>query len=134
MDRALELTQRESAYVACAAGAMAGISPPLRAAGEQPKFLARLDARERRPRVLVKVSPPRAGETAQRWGDPLRCEPLGQVVRESAGIASCGSRRLTGDERTPLEFERFDRLDTHGHRGVVSLYPVDLTRHGKPNR
>ena len=130
----IDSAQRASGYAACAAAAMAGTPAGAAAQGEQPKFLARLEERERRTHVLVKFSPPRTSETGQRWADLLVCEHLAHEVLERAGIASCRSRLFAFDDRTYLEVERFDRLGAQGRRGGVSLYAVDLTRYGKLDR
>jgi hypothetical protein len=126
--------QRASADTTCAAAALAGTPAGPSAHGERPTFLARLAERERRTQMLVKFSPPRTSETAQRWADRLACEPLAHAVLEGAGIASGRLRFFACDERTDLAIARIDRVGTPGRRGVASLDAVDLTRDGKLDR
>jgi hypothetical protein len=90
--------------------------------GEQPKFLLTV----RRPGgnfvpVLVKFSAAENSPVSQRWADLLLCEHLAAEVLMANGIASVRTQVLDAGGRRFLEVERFDRTETTGRRGVLSL-------------
>lgn len=89
------------------------------AGGEQPKFLATRGP-ERTP-VLVKFSPPVRDKISERMADLLVCEHIAHGVLEKHGFAAAKSALLTGNGRTFLEIERFDRVGAAGRRGLISL-------------
>ena len=94
------------------------------AGGEQPKFLA---WREPGPTaVLVKFSPPReAGAAALRSADLLVAEHLALRAINQAHLPAARSRILDANGRFFLEVERFDRTESFGRRGVISLRCLD---------
>jgi hypothetical protein len=103
------------------AGEWAGSS----AGGEQPKFLAELQAPGGAVRhVLVKFSPPLDTETGRPWADLLVCEAQALALLAEHGVAGAGTQLLEAGGRRFLEVDRHDRVGRHGRRGVVSLEAV----------
>jgi hypothetical protein len=92
------------------------------AAGEQPKFTAVVRDRDGSVRhVIVKLSPILGNASGRRWADLLLCEHLASEQLSKHGVAASRTEWLRGDERAFLEVTRFDRVDSHGRLGVVSL-------------
>lgn len=94
------------------------------AGGEQPKFLAHLDAPRGYERLIVKFSPPRDTPFGERWHDLLHSERIALDVLRSHGFAAAESRVVTGATRSYLESVRFDRIGQFGKRHVVPLSAV----------
>lgn len=91
------------------------------AAGEQPKFLARLhDGRQ----VLVKFAPPLGSPFGDRWKDLLHAEALAATVLTEHGILGATSWVVETSQRAYLISERFDRVGKKGRRHVVSIGAV----------
>lgn len=89
------------------------------AGGEQPKFLATTG--DKHTQVIVKFSPPVKDEISERMADLLVCEHIAHGVLKKHGFAAVKSELLTGSGRTFLEIERFDRAESAGRRGLISL-------------
>ncbi len=117
-------------YEQLASDTLAGEVPGSSAAGEQPKFTAFAGADAPR-HVLVKFSPERDGDVAERWADLLVCEHLAHEVARAAGIATVSSRIIDGAHRRFLEVERFDRIGALGRRAALSLLAVDAEYFGE---
>lgn len=100
--------------------------PGSSAGGEQPKFLAiRQDESSTVP-VLVKFSPPAQDATSVRLADLLICEHIAHRILEESGQPSARSTLIFADDRTFLEVERFDRIQTpYQRRGVISMRALD---------
>jgi AraC-like DNA-binding protein len=114
-------------YARLAEQAIAAGVPGSSAAGEFPKFpaLRELSGSDT-PHVLVKFSGADASPAVQRWSDLLVCEHLAlECAAALPGVAGARSRIVTGDGRTFLEVERFDRHGEHGRSPLVSLGTVD---------
>lgn len=94
--------------------------PGSSAGGEQPKFLTYSEGRH----VLVKFAND-DGAAARRWRDLLVCEYLALQEVQAAGIEAAPARWIDEREYRFLEVERFDRVDTRGRRGVLSLGALD---------
>ncbi len=114
-------------YARLAEQAIAAGVPGSSAAGEFPKFPALRElAGSDTPHVLVKFSGADASPAVQRWSDLLVCEHLAlECAATLPGVASARSRIVTGDGRTFLEVERFDRHGEHGRSPLVSLGTAD---------
>lgn len=113
---------RAERYAAMADAILAGEPIGSSAAGEQPKFTACIEANGNPQHVVVKFSERvDANPVGRRWADLLISEHLaGQVLAEH-GEASAASELIWSDGRLCLQSTRFDRVGTHGRRGVVSL-------------
>ena len=94
------------------------------AGGEQPKFLAHLDAPKGYERLIVKFSPPRGTPFGERWHDLLHTEVIALRVLKQHGFAVAQARIVQSERRTYLESVRFDRVGEHGKRHVVALSAV----------
>ena len=115
---------RAERYPAMAEQANAGEPVGSSVEGEQPKFTAWLRQSERVQAVLVKFTDQLETPSGRRWADLLAAEAiaLGVLTGASRGDAEAhhpqtfdlGGRRF-------YELPRFDRVDAHGRRGVVSL-------------
>lgn len=111
----------ESAYVEMSAS-ITEDAPGSSAGGEQPKFIARLEAESGATRqVIVKFSPPVDQPVGERWADLLLCEFHAQAVLASAGLVLSGARIFNAGGRRFLEVPRFDRAGDGGRRGVVTM-------------
>jgi len=91
------------------------------ASGEQPKFLAMLDAGTH---VLVKFTPPRGTPFGDRWHDLLHAEALAAQVLARHGVPVAACRVIESARRTYLVSERFDRIGATGRRHAVSIGAV----------
>jgi len=117
---------REAHYPSLAEQANAGDVIGSSVEGEQPKFTAWLRPPEESwvSAVLVKFTDRLDTPTGRRWADLLAAEALAleAVTWASRGDAEAG-RPLTFDfaDRRFYELPRFDRVGSHGRRGVVSL-------------
>lgn len=107
-----------------------GQPPGSSAGGERPKFMAYAETGKGPRQVLVKFSPPRAGEVGQRWSDLLVCESIAAQVLGEAGVSSALSTIVQSAQRTHLVVDRFDRTGERGRRGVISLGAIDDHRFG----
>lgn len=101
------------------------------AAGEQPKFTARLQTADGHAQpVIVKFSERTEHSGGARWADLLHCEALaGDVLREH-GLPAARSTVYQADGRAFLCSERFDRTAAGGRRGFVSLAALDAAHYG----
>jgi hypothetical protein len=82
----------------------------------------------------VKFSPLRTSAAGERWADLLVCEALASESLAGAGIAAARSAVVEAGNRVFLESERFDRVGTHGRRGVATLRAVAAQFHGELDR
>jgi len=128
--RLVPVETRPAAYPQLAAEAMSGAPPGSSAQGEHPKFSARVAGGGEVTQVLVKFSPPRTSAAGQRWADLLVAEHLAGRVLVDHGLPAARSELLEYGDQVFLQSARFDRVGDDGRRGVVSLYSVDLHRHG----
>jgi len=122
---AVPLSEAElpAAYATLATQAMEGALPGSSAGGEFPKFtVARTLPGMATPQCVVKFSGANDSATVQRWRDLLICEHL---AAQALGEQAARTRLLAHAGRHFLESERFDRIGTHGRRGVVSLEAVN---------
>lgn len=88
------------------------------AGGEQPKFLATLDAEQH---VIVKFTPPRGTLFGERWHDLLHAECLALEVLKRHGVEVASSRVIESQTRTYLVSDRFDRVGPLGRRHAVYI-------------
>jgi serine/threonine protein kinase HipA of HipAB toxin-antitoxin module len=109
---------------------MDGGLPGSSAHGEHPKFTAIIESASGPTHVLVKFSPPNQSPVGQRWSDLLVAEHIAHEVLTEAGLPAARSRIERYGDRTYLEVERFDRVDSDGRVGVTSLYAIDLEQYG----
>ena len=129
---AIPFQARSEVYPAHAESALGGEWPGSSAAGEQPKFTARIRDTEGGIRhALVKFSG-RAGRLEdQRWADLLAAEHLAAVLLTENGIAAARTGLLEAGGRRFLEVTRFDRIGAHGRRGLTSLAALDAAFFGQ---
>ncbi|MGN6479399.1 type II toxin-antitoxin system HipA family toxin YjjJ [Luteibacter sp.] len=119
---ALPAAMRGSLYARLAERALAGEPVGSSAAGEQPKFTARIEDADGVTRhVIVKFSEPVGDPAGRRWADLLICEHVAGEVLAEQGHASARSELVWSEERLCLEVTRFDRIGAHGRRGFVTL-------------
>lgn len=120
-----------SRYVHSAEQSLAGEWPGSSAAGEQPKFTARLRrANGLLQQVLVKFSGDVKLPEARRWSDLLFAEHRANTVLAAQGLSCAQTNIVQSGGRTFLESERFDRCGLSGRRAVVSLEALDAAYTG----
>jgi hypothetical protein len=120
-----------SRYVHFAEQSLAGEWPGSSAAGEQPKFTARLRrANGLLQQVLVKFSGDVKLPEARRWSDLLFAEHCASTVLSAQGLSCAQTNIVQSEGRTFLESERFDRCGLSGRRAVVSLEALDAAYTG----
>ena len=124
-------TDVPNAYALRADAALRGELVGSSAAGEQPKFTARLHQRDGTllP-VIVKFSERADTAAAQRWADLLHCEHLAGEVLCDHGLPAAESHVVIGDGRVFLQSTRFDRNRHGGRHGFVSLAALDAAHYG----
>ena len=117
------VAERSNAYAKLADAAMAGEVFGSSAAGEQPKFTARLaEANGSLRNVIVKFSERTTNNpVAQRWADLLTAEHIATQVLAAHGHASAHTELIESDGRLCLEATRFDRTGLNGRRGTTTL-------------
>ncbi len=117
---------RETLYPRLAQEILSYGVPGSSAGGEQPKFLAVRQNESNTTPVLVKFSPPAHDATSIRLADLLICEHIAHEILEESNQPSARSTLIFADDRTFLEVERFDRIQTpHQRRGVISMRALD---------
>lgn len=130
---ALPITERARAYPQLAEAALRGRVVGSFAGGEQPKFTALLqDAPARYRAAVVKFSEPiTSSASAERWADLLLCEHVASLVLNATQIAPAAVTEIIDAEgRRFLESRRFDRTETLGRRGYLSLRALDAAYFG----
>lgn len=127
-EHSIPITERARRYPQLAQQVLAGEVVGSSAAGEQPKFVARVLDGECFQHVLVKFSADIENPTAQRWRDLLLAEHIAlQVLAEHNFPASQSSLLDVGQQRF-LEVARFDRItdcEPAGRRGLISLAALE---------
>ncbi len=129
-DGTLSLAERAARYPERANAALRGEDVGSSAAGEQPKFLAKLREDDGVREVIVKFSERGDNPAGRRWRDLLHCECIAANVLQAHGQPAARTEVLEADGRVFLESTRFDRLPNGGRRGFVSLAAVDSAFHG----
>ena len=125
---------RAAAYATLAAATMAGEVPGSSAAGEQPKFTARVRRADGSVScVIVKFSGAQGRPEDRRWSDLLTAEHVANSVLAEAGIPCAPTELLQAEGRCFLESQRFDRIGPGGRRGFVSLEALDSAFFGEIN-
>lgn len=124
--------QRTVVYPQLATAMMAGAVPGSSAAGEQPKFTARI----RRgagtvDSVIVKFSGAGGRPEDLRWSDLLVAEHVANAVLSGAGIPCAVTTLVHAEGRCFLESTRFDRVGQGGRRGFVSMEAFDAAYFGE---
>ena len=133
-DDVIPAPDRTTAYPTLAAATMAGDVPGSSAAGEQPKFTARVRREDGTVAcVIVKFSGAGGRPEDQRWSDLLIAEHVGNRVLTEAGIPCAITELLQAGGRSFLESSRFDRIGQNGRRGFVSLEALDSAFFGEIN-
>jgi hypothetical protein len=123
--------QRSERYPRLAAEAVERGLPGSSAHGEHPKFGVMLQDANHSQHVLVKFSPRLGTEVGRRWSDLLVAEHLAHESLRGAGVRAATSRVFQFSERTYLEIDRFDRVDSEGRVGATSLLAIDAFLYGK---
>jgi len=125
---------RSTAYPALATATMAGEVPGSSAAGEQPKFTARVRREDGTLAcVIVKFSGAAGRPEDQRWSDLLIAEHVANRVLLEAGIPCAITALHQAGGRCFLESSRFDRIGENGRCGFVSLEALDSAFFGELN-
>lgn len=125
-------SERAVVYPQLAAATMAGALPGSSAAGEQPKFTARLRRSDGTvDSVIVKFSGSGGRPEDQRWSDLLAAEHIANGVLSGAGILCAVTKLLHANGRCFLESSRFDRVGLSGRKGFVSLEAFDGAHFGE---
>lgn len=119
-----DLTARAERYDQIAQNVNQTLPAGSSAGGEQPKFIAHLNAATGYERLIVKFTPPRSTPFGARWHDLLHTEHIALDVLRAHSIAAAESRIVTSQTRTYLESVRFDRIGPFGKRHVVPLSAV----------
>jgi hypothetical protein len=120
----LELAARAAHYDALARDVAQTLPAGSSAGGEQPKFLAHLNAPGGYERLIVKFTPPRGTPFGERWHDLLHAEMLALQTLQNHGIVVATARIVESAQRTYLESVRFDRIGMLGKRHAVPLGAV----------
>lgn len=121
---------RAEAYARLATETLAGEWPGSSAAGEQPKFTARVWRDGDPVSIIVKFSGSAGRPEDVRWADLLAAEHIAASLLNERGIPSARTALLQGGGRTFLESTRFDRVHVHERRNVVSLGALDAAFYG----
>ncbi|MBT3295972.1 MAG: type II toxin-antitoxin system HipA family toxin YjjJ [Verrucomicrobia bacterium] len=122
----IDATDRAQAYPAFADACMGGDMPGSSAAGEQPKFTARVRGDNGAVQsVIVKFSGRGGRPEDQRWADLLIAESVANRMLLEAGIPCAATTILRADNRCFLESVRFDRTAAGGRHGLVTLEAFD---------
>jgi hypothetical protein len=119
----IEANEAAQRYDEWAADVAATLPAGSSAAGEQAKFITRLNE-EATSEYIVKFSPPRGTPFGERWHDLLHAEALAAQTLSEHGVPVATSRIRETAARTYLESARFDRLPRFGRRHVVPLDAV----------
>lgn len=122
----VEESQRKTHYPRVAELVLSQGYPGSSAAGEHPKFLAIRKTQKGPLPVMVKFSPPIEDAISRRVADLLICEHVAHEVLKKHGKVAPRSSLLSGKGRLFLEIERFDRNQSAGRIGVLSLRALDL--------
>lgn len=126
----IDSADRGGAYVKLAADALAGEWPGSSAAGEQPKFTTCVSGDGVPVHVIVKFSGSIGRPEDRRWADLLAAEHMAAALLNEQGIPAARTALLQGGGRVFLESARFDRLQSHGRRNLVSLSALDAAFYG----
>jgi hypothetical protein len=117
---------RERVYLRLADAVMGGEVVGSFAAGEQPKFTARVHSDIKGSYdVIVKFSGRGGRAEDLRWTDLLVAEHVANGILSEAGIACACTSLLQADGRCFLESVRFDRTEPGGRVGIVTLEAFD---------
>jgi len=129
---AIPATARSEEYPKLAEAMLKGEWPGSSAAGEQPKFVARVRDEDGIVRhVIVKFSGRGERPEHQRWRDLLAAEEIAASVLSASGIPAAHTCLLEAEGRVFLESQRFDRVGEHGRRGLVSMSALDAAFFGE---
>jgi HipA-like C-terminal domain len=123
----LNLEQRARHYDKLASNVTQTLPAGSSAGGEQPKFLAHLDAPTGYERLVVKFTPPRGTPFGERWHDLLHTEFIALQILKKHGFSAAETRIVQSAQRTYLESVRFDRVGQNGKRHIVPLAPIHKT-------
>jgi len=130
---AIPVDGRSQVYLERSQEVLQGAWPGSSAAGEQPKFIARVAAPEGIRHVIVKFSGDRRDPAQARRADLLVAEAIASQVLAEGGVAAPATEILFGEDRCFLESTRFDRIGALGRRHVVSLFALDAAFYGELN-
>ncbi len=140
----LDIAQRGAHYDTIAADVTQTLPAGSSAGGEQPKFVAHLNAPEGCQRLVVKFSPPRGTPFGERWHDLLWAEHLASEVLAQGklaksrlaqgGVSAAKSHIVQSARRTYLESIRFDRVGIAGKRHVLPLSALHAPFVGGPQQ
>lgn len=129
-DGTLQPAERDHRFAEQAEASLRGENVGSSAAGEQPKFLAKLREADGVREVIVKFSERGDSPAGRRWGDLLHCECIAAAVLRAHDQPTTRTEVLEADGRVFLESTRFDRTPQRGRHGFVSLAALDSAFHG----
>lgn len=125
-------SDRSRIYPQLADAMMTGAPPGSSAAGEQPKFTARVRrANGRIDSVIVKFCGAKGRPEDHRWRDLLIAEHVANAVLAETGVATATTTLIHSEGRCFLESSRFDRFGATGRDGFVSLEAFDAAYFGE---
>lgn len=127
----IAVESRPEVYPMMADSAVAGEWPGSSVAGEQPKFTACISDGKSFRHVIVKFNGKTERPEDRRWADLLVAEHLATKILSEAGISAAKTQLVEAGGRHFLESCRFDRVDSHGRRCLVSLAALDAAFFGK---
>lgn len=118
---------RAGRYPDLAESVTRGDAPGSSAGGEQPKFLASVMTADGVNPVLVKFSAPTSTPIGQRWADLLLSEWHALELLRAENISASKAEIFDARGRRFLEVKRFDRVQSFGRHGVLSLSGVEAS-------
>lgn len=130
----LDATARADHYDVIAADVGRTLPAGSSAGGEQPKFVAHLNAPDGYQRLVVKFSPLRGTPYGERWHDLLWAEHLALETLAQGGASAANSRIVQSGRRTYLESIRFDRVGVAGKRHVLPMSALHAHFAGGPQQ
>lgn len=122
----IDREDRAAVYPELVDRVQAGLVPGSSAGGEQPKFTAAISdgSGGESSEVIVKFSPRLGVPAGIRWADLLISECQANRTLQASGIAVADMELIFTPDRVYLESRRFDRVGTHGRRGLLSAETI----------
>jgi len=122
----IEEEEKSQQYASLADKTLKGAHAGSSAGGEQPKFTTILHNKKFGHRhVIVKFSQPIDSEAGKRWADLLYSEQIALKLLASTDHPATQAEAMEIENRIFLELTRFDRVESAGRKGIISLGAVD---------
>ncbi len=125
--------QRPTRYPELAEAALRGEDVGSSAGGEQAKFAVTLQSGESMTSVIVKFSESTQTRAGRRWADLLICEHHASEVLLQSALPAAHNEIIEAQGRVFLQSTRFDRTQSLGRHGFVSLAALDAAFYGTGN-